>query len=118
MITKRLKKVIDKVGVEYKEFSEILEISHQKVKSMASGQQKITPEIALLIESKFGVNPSWLIFGTGKMFEGKLDIGYEYKYKLTDDEILFELIEKYGTKEFKKGLKNQLEMIKELKDEK
>jgi hypothetical protein len=81
MIHERLKKVLKHKRYTYKEAGLILGYPEFKMKNLANGKQTITPEIALHIEEKLGINPVWLIFGRGEMVEPmvepKMDLGVE-----------------------------------------
>ncbi len=63
-------------NLQYKEIADKFEnITLQQIKDMANGNKNITPELALQLEEKLGINPIWLIFGRGEMIEAKIDLG-------------------------------------------
>lgn len=70
----RLKEFILKVGLKNKEIAEKTGFSIQKVSDLRSNKQNITPDIALIFEKHFQINPCWLIFGRGSM---TLDVGFD-----------------------------------------
>jgi transcriptional regulator with XRE-family HTH domain len=77
MIHERFKEIVHKKRLTYKEIGILLGYSESKMKALANGKQTITPEIALHIEEKLGINPVWLIFGRGEMVEPKMDLGVD-----------------------------------------
>jgi plasmid maintenance system antidote protein VapI len=101
MIHNRLKELLKHKRYTQKEFGILLGFSAQQVTDMINGRKTVTPEIALQIEDKLGINPVWLIFGRGEMIEAKMDLGVE---KLSNSE-------KYGTEDADEILK-QKEKIK------
>lgn len=76
----------------YKEFGKFIGVSDRRINAMACGQQKITPEIAFRLEHFCSINPFWLLFGVGDMYEAKFDLGGE-KAKFDDTQNFDELLE-------------------------
>jgi plasmid maintenance system antidote protein VapI len=101
MIHERLRKALKYKKYTHKEAGILLGFTETKVRDLANDRQKLTPEIALQIEDKLGINPVWLIFGRGDMIEAKMDLGDK---KLSNSE-------KYGTEDAEEILK-QKEKIK------
>ncbi|MCK5111073.1 MAG: helix-turn-helix transcriptional regulator [Arcobacteraceae bacterium] len=90
----RLKEFIVKFGLKNKDISDKTGFSIQKVSDLRSNKQNITPEIALLFEKCFKLNPCWLIFGRGSIVldsgldlteEKKEPMGYEDLYKKIEE---------------------------------
>jgi transcriptional regulator with XRE-family HTH domain len=62
----RLKQVRDKTGLTQSEFGQYLGLSQGNIKDIEIGRKKVTPEIALEIESIYGVDFKWLLTGVDK----------------------------------------------------
>lgn len=65
----RLKIALKKLKLNYEELSKRIDLSLSNVKSMAVGRKIITPKIAADIERTTGISASWLLLGTGDMFD-------------------------------------------------
>lgn len=65
----RLKIALKKLNVNLNDLSEKIDMPISKVRHLSAGNKKITPEIAELIETKLGISASWILFGTGDMFD-------------------------------------------------
>jgi len=81
----RFKMIVKTTGLKYIDFAKDMGWGEQKVKFLANGRQNITPDIALELEEKFGIDPCWLIFGRGNMYPPKMSLDDEAIK--TDDEI-------------------------------
>ncbi len=105
---KRLKDFIKTTRLNYLEFGEKIGYSEAKVKMLANGKQRITPDIALEIEEGYKVNPCWLIFGRGSMIPVGFDLSEDAelgsstaKPTMTNEELTKMMLE------FKEELKNR-----------
>ncbi len=59
------------------DFAKELNVDIYKIRNMLGGSVDIKPEFALDLRDKFGIDPCWLIFGTGVM-NAKFNLdGYE-----------------------------------------
>jgi hypothetical protein len=88
----RLRKILDELNKDIKTVSKDMKYTESKVKGLRSGNQFITPEIALDFENLYFINASWLIFGRGEKLIPKFNIGqFDEKLKLTNQEILEKL---------------------------
>ena len=65
----RLKIALKSLKLNYEELSKRIDLSLSNVKSMAVGRKIITPKIAADIEKTTGISASWLLLGTGDMFD-------------------------------------------------
>lgn len=65
----RLKIALKNLKLNYEELSKRIDLSLSNVKSMAVGRKIITPKIAADIERTTGISASWLLLGTGDMFD-------------------------------------------------
>jgi transcriptional regulator with XRE-family HTH domain len=61
--TERLKKLIDQTGLSQKKFAEAVEISETNLSEVLNGRTGVTILLAERIRDRFGVDPSWLLFG-------------------------------------------------------
>ncbi len=66
---KRFKAGLKKLGLTYEDLSNKLETNLSSIKAMAVGRKIITPKIASDIERTTGISASWLLLGTGDMFD-------------------------------------------------
>lgn len=107
-IKQRLRKVLDEMDKSIKDVSIDMDYSESKVKGLRTGNQQITPEIAIEFENIYFINASWLIFGRGEKFIPKFSID-EPKEKISNEQIL-ELLE---TRESSlEDIKKEIELIK------
>lgn len=107
-IKQRFRKILDEMDKSIKDVSSDMNYSESKVKGLRSGNQFITPEIAIEFENFYYINASWLIFGRGEKFIPKFDIGQSNeKTKLTNKEILEKL-------EFRDALIDEMKKESEL----
>ena len=77
---KRLKKAMKTLGLTQSLFAEKTGLNPNAVRHMSAGAKQITPEIAELIERKIGISASWLLLGTGSMFDkvaGPLSVSFD-----------------------------------------
>lgn len=70
-IKKRLRILLKILNLDIETTSKKLGYTKNKVKSLRTAHQKVTPEIANDFKNVFNVNPTWLIFGTGEMFSSE-----------------------------------------------
>ena len=64
----RVKKVRKLFNMNQTQFAEVLCVSSATISQMESGKISVSRRNAKLLEEKFGVNPVWLLYGTGEMF--------------------------------------------------
>jgi plasmid maintenance system antidote protein VapI len=84
----RLKEFIAKYDLKNKDISEITGFSVQKISDLRSGKQNTTPEIALVFEDVYKLNPCWLIFGRGSMIvDVAFDLENNEKKQITIEEL-------------------------------
>lgn len=77
MILERFKIIIKHIDLKQEDLSSKLEMSLYDLRNILTRKKKITPELALLMEDKFKINPCWLFFGKGKMIseiEDEIDL--------------------------------------------
>jgi phage repressor protein C with HTH and peptisase S24 domain len=67
----RLKEIRKKLNLTQSEIGDKLGIPWSRIKDMESGKQKVSPELAELIEDKFSINGWWLLTGKGEMLIGE-----------------------------------------------
>lgn len=103
-IKQRLRKILDEMDKSIKDVSLDMKYTESKVKGLRSGNQFITPEIAIEFENMYFINASWLIFGRGDKFIPKLNIQSEPQNRISNEEIL-------------KKLEERENLIQEIKDE-
>ena len=65
---KRFKEIRKELNLTQKEFSEKLGFKDKLSNMIEAGRQKVTPEIALKIEDKFGISGWWLLTGRGEKY--------------------------------------------------
>ena len=65
----RLKDALKKLNMNLLDLAEKIDMPITKVRHLSAGNKKMTAEIAELIESKIGISASWLLLGTGDMFD-------------------------------------------------
>lgn len=112
----RFKDFLNNCDLKNKDIAIVLSFGIQKISDLKNGKQRITPEIALLLEDKFNVNPVWLIFGRGAMYNIKMDLGVDDTNKticnnnssLNDEEFLI------ARNEIVKKLEMENEILKDL----
>jgi len=68
----RLKQLRESTGLSQAEFGDKLGFKHNKVRDLESGKQKITRDIALLVEEVFFAREWWLLLGEGEMLKKSL----------------------------------------------
>ena len=105
----RLRKILDEMDKSIKDVATDMNYSESKIKGLRTGNQFITPEIAIEFENKYFINASWLIFGRGERFIPKFDIS-EDKQKISNEEILKKLEERES---FIEELKKETLLLKE-----
>lgn len=66
---KRFKAALKKLGLTYEDLANKIETNLSSIKAMAVGRKIITPKIASDIERTTGISASWLLLGTGDMFD-------------------------------------------------
>lgn len=66
---KRFKAALKKLGLTYEDLANKIETNLSSIKAMAVGRKIITPKIASDIERTTGISASWLLLGTGNMFD-------------------------------------------------
>lgn len=108
-IKQRLRKILDEIDKSIKDVSLDMKYTESKVKGLRSGNQFITPEIAIEFENIYFINASWLIFGRGEKFIPKFDIG-EVKEKISNEDILKKLEERES---FIEELKKETQFLKD-----
>lgn len=74
MILERLKSAISSTKLKDKEIVEKFCISPSSLTSIKMKRAKVSAKIALLFEHHFDINPLWLMYGVGEMFEAKFDL--------------------------------------------
>lgn len=65
----RLKKAMKVLGIKQSLLSEKTGINPNAIRHMSAGAKQITPDIASIIEKTTGISASWLLLGTGDMFD-------------------------------------------------
>lgn len=104
----RLRKILDEMDKSIKDVTTDMNYSESKIKGLRTGNQFITPEIAIEFENRYFINASWLIFGRGEKFIPKFDIK-EDKEKITNEQILKILQDRES---FIEEIKKETELIK------
>lgn len=66
---KRLKIGLKTLGIKLEDLANRINLPHSQVRHLSAGGKKITPEIASDIERTTGISASWLLLGTGDMFD-------------------------------------------------
>ena len=66
-ITERYNEALTKLKIKNKDICEKFTYTPTKASDIKTGKNKITPEFALELEDKFGINPCWLFFGKGSI---------------------------------------------------
>lgn len=66
---KRLKIGLKTLGIKLEDLANRINLPHSQVRHLSAGGKKITPEIAADIERTTGISASWLLLGTGDMFD-------------------------------------------------
>jgi len=109
----RLKQVREMMGLTQTEFGDRLGFKLSKIRDMEIDKQKVTPEIALDIESKFSISFRWLLTGKGSMTaESVSDNGQYQKAAPELDPVTAKIIAMLGDLPDKK----RLEVLKEVED--
>jgi len=67
-INRRIKQLREKIGLNQREFSNLLSLSGGYIAGVEINYRKVNDRLIKLIISQFGVNEEWLRFGTGEMF--------------------------------------------------
>jgi phage repressor protein C with HTH and peptisase S24 domain len=65
--TERLKEVRKSLGLTQEKFGEQIGLKQSQMRDIESGKQKVSVEIAEIIEKIFNIDAGWLIFGKGQM---------------------------------------------------
>ncbi len=66
----RFKSSLKELNLIYQDVADAIdELTISNVKAMGNGSKKITPEIALILEKKFGISAAYIIFNRGEMFD-------------------------------------------------
>ena len=65
--TNRFKQIRAKLGLTQDKFGEKLGLKQSQIRDIESGKQKVSIEIAELMEKIFDIDAGWLIFGKGSM---------------------------------------------------
>ncbi|MCT7910684.1 helix-turn-helix transcriptional regulator [Arcobacter lacus] len=68
MSNKRLKEIRANNNLTQEEFAECINLKQTKIRDIENNKAKVTVEIAMAIEDKFGINLRWLLSGRGNMF--------------------------------------------------
>lgn len=87
----RLKKVRKHCRLTQEKFGEEVGLKQYQVKDIEIGKQKVSPELAELIEIKFSISGWWLLTGNGEMLV-KLDDQLPTLCKYSNDDNSSELI--------------------------
>ena len=67
-ISERIKELRKKLGLNQRDFSELLSLSGGYIAGVEVNLRKVNDRLIKLIISEFGVNEDWLRFGNGEMF--------------------------------------------------
>ena len=67
-INKRIKELRKKLGLNQRDFSELLSLSGGYIAGVEVNLRKVNDRLIKLIINEFGVNEEWLRFGDGEMF--------------------------------------------------
>ncbi|MDR0476022.1 MAG: helix-turn-helix domain-containing protein [Treponema sp.] len=70
-INKRIKELREKIGLNQREFSNLLSLSGGYIAGVEVNLRKVNDRLIKLIVSQFGVNEDWLRSGNGLMFTKK-----------------------------------------------
>lgn len=63
----RLKKVRKYAGLTQEKFGEKIGLKQSQIKDIETAKQKVSPELAEIIEINFSINGWWLLTGKGEM---------------------------------------------------
>jgi len=67
-INQRIKELREKIGLNQREFSNLLSLSGGYIAGIEVNLRKVNDRLIKLIISQFGVNEEWLRFGNGEIF--------------------------------------------------
>ena len=67
-INERIKLIRKHLGLNQKEFGDILGVSQRAVSNWESGRNEPSIEVLNSISTKWAINPTWLLTGRGEMF--------------------------------------------------
>ena len=67
-INKRIKELRKKLGLNQRDFSELLSLSGGYIAGVEVNLRKVNDRLIKLIVNEFGANEDWLRFGNGEMF--------------------------------------------------
>jgi len=70
-INQRIKELREKLGLNQREFSNLLSLSGGYIAGIEVNLRKVNGRLLKLIISQFGVNEEWLMLGKGEMFKKK-----------------------------------------------
>jgi transcriptional regulator with XRE-family HTH domain len=70
-INQRIKELREKIGLNQREFSNLLSLSGGYIAGIEVNLRKVNDRLIKLIISQFGVNEEWLRFGNGEIFNKK-----------------------------------------------
>ena len=70
-INRRIKELRGKVGLNQRDFSNILSLSGGYIAGVEVNLREVNDRLIKLIISQFGVNEEWLRFGNGEIFNKK-----------------------------------------------
>jgi transcriptional regulator with XRE-family HTH domain len=93
----RVKKVRSELKLTQTEFGKKIAVAQGYMASIEKGEREVTPKIAKLISSEYGVNEEWIETGEGEMFKSEETLFGLLGAKLkdldeTDRKILIEYI--------------------------
>jgi phage repressor protein C with HTH and peptisase S24 domain len=67
----RLKKVREALGLTQSQFADTMEVKWHKIKDIEIGKQKLSPDLAQIIEKKYYIDFKWLLTGEGEMYSAR-----------------------------------------------
>jgi len=109
---KRFKEIRKELNLTQKEFSEKLGFKDKLSNMIEAGRQKVTPEIALKIEDKFGISGWWLLTGRGEKYlkNNKINVSNSNNVAINNSKIV---INKSDYNDFDE-IKELLELLKDV----
>ena len=104
----RLKYIVDNANLSIAGFAQKIAASPDTIEAIIKGQQKLSPQIARLIDDNYAYNPNWVLYGKGHEYAktsedltgdyDKLNMKTTKELNLYEDEI----IEAYRKLSYKK----------------
>lgn len=81
----RFKEARKNAGLTQEKFGDEVGLKQTQIRDIESGKQKVSPELAEIIEKKFYISGWWLLTGIGKMFLGE-ECALPVATNIVDDE--------------------------------